>query len=221
MQAALEALVGPEAKGLSASTVARLKQTWREEYAAWRQRRVDDDHWVYIEVDGIYSGLRAEHHQAVCVGRYWGEEPWGEAVLGDRRRRARIHTELAGSPVESESAGDEPASIGQWRWGHGVLGSLGGSLPAHSAPTLLVPQDEQCLEGFTEACSTQGQTGLAGHLAGGDTSESGARLRPLAEDLCGQISEGDSLFAERSGGAANVLRVSGSSLAKSSHDESD
>jgi hypothetical protein len=30
MQPALEALVGPEAKGLSASTGARLKQSWRE-----------------------------------------------------------------------------------------------------------------------------------------------------------------------------------------------
>lgn len=67
MQAALEALVGPEAKGLSASTVARLKQTWREEYEAWRQRRLDDDHWVYIWVDGIYSGLRAEHHRLCAL----------------------------------------------------------------------------------------------------------------------------------------------------------
>ena len=32
MQPALEALVGPEANGLSASTVSRLKQVWREEY---------------------------------------------------------------------------------------------------------------------------------------------------------------------------------------------
>ena len=67
MQTALEALVGPEAKGLSASTVARLKQTWREEYGAWRQRRLDDDHWVYIWVDGIYSGLRAEHHRLCAL----------------------------------------------------------------------------------------------------------------------------------------------------------
>ena len=67
MQTALEALVGPEAKGLSASTVARLKQTWREEYEAWRQRRLDDDHWVYIWVDGIYSGLRAEHHRLCAL----------------------------------------------------------------------------------------------------------------------------------------------------------
>lgn len=67
MQTALEAFVGPEAKGLSASTVARLKQTWREEYEAWRQRRLDDDHWVYIWVDGIYSGLRAEHHRLCAL----------------------------------------------------------------------------------------------------------------------------------------------------------
>ena len=60
MQPALEALVGPEAKGLSASTVSRLKQVWREEYTIWRQRRLDVDQWVYIWVDGIYSGLRAE-----------------------------------------------------------------------------------------------------------------------------------------------------------------
>ena len=33
MGAALEVLVGPEAKGLSASTVSRLKQTWAQETA--------------------------------------------------------------------------------------------------------------------------------------------------------------------------------------------
>jgi len=67
MQATLETLVGPEAKGLSPSTVARLKQSWREEYEAWRQRRVEDEQWVYIWVDGIYSGLRAEHHRLCAL----------------------------------------------------------------------------------------------------------------------------------------------------------
>jgi len=63
MHAALEALVGPEAKGLSASTIARLKQVWREEYDTWRQRQLEDDQWVYLWADGIYSGLRAEQHR--------------------------------------------------------------------------------------------------------------------------------------------------------------
>ena len=79
MQAALEALVGPEAKGLSASIVARLKQLWREEYDTWRQRRVDDEQWVYLWVDGIYSGLRAEQHRLCALviigGNSQGEKP--------------------------------------------------------------------------------------------------------------------------------------------------
>ncbi len=80
MQAALEALVGPEAKGLSASTVARLKQTWREEYESWRQRRLDQDRWVYLWVDGIYSGLRAEK-QRLCALVVIGVNAQGEKHL--------------------------------------------------------------------------------------------------------------------------------------------
>ncbi len=61
MASALEVLVGPEAKGLSASTVSRLKRQWAQEYDAWRQRRLDKDRWVYVWADGVYSGLRAEN----------------------------------------------------------------------------------------------------------------------------------------------------------------
>jgi putative transposase len=60
MGAALEVLIGPEAKGLSASTVSRLKQAWAQEYRAWGEEPLDKDRWVYIWADGIYSGLRAE-----------------------------------------------------------------------------------------------------------------------------------------------------------------
>jgi len=60
MGAALEVLVGPNAKGLSASTVSRLKQTWAQEYRNWTEERLDNDQWAYIWADGVYSGLRAE-----------------------------------------------------------------------------------------------------------------------------------------------------------------
>jgi transposase-like protein len=60
METALEVLVGPDAKGLSASTVSRLKQIWAQEYQQWRETQLDKDRWVYIWADGIYSGLRAE-----------------------------------------------------------------------------------------------------------------------------------------------------------------
>lgn len=60
MGAALAVLVGPEAQGLSASTVSRLKQVWAQEYQSWGETRLDKDRWVYLWADGIYSGLRAE-----------------------------------------------------------------------------------------------------------------------------------------------------------------
>jgi len=80
MQPALEALVGPEAKGLSASTVARLKQIWREEYTVWRKQRLATHQWVYIWVDGIYSGLRAEQ-QRLCALVVIGMNADGEKHL--------------------------------------------------------------------------------------------------------------------------------------------
>ncbi|EQD72446.1 transposase, mutator type, partial [mine drainage metagenome] len=66
MQEALAVRVGPEAKGLSASVVGRLKAEWQAEYTHWRQRPLDQDRWVYLWADGIYSGLRAEG-QRLCV----------------------------------------------------------------------------------------------------------------------------------------------------------
>lgn len=61
MATALEVLVGPEASGLSASTVSRLKQTWSEDYKTWCNKSLNKERWVYIWADGIYSGLRAEN----------------------------------------------------------------------------------------------------------------------------------------------------------------
>jgi len=66
MAPALEVLVGTQAKGFSASTVSRLKQQWRDDYEAWRHRRLDKDRFVYVWADGIYSGLRAER-QRLCA----------------------------------------------------------------------------------------------------------------------------------------------------------
>ena len=58
MQDALKVLVGPEAEGLSASTVSRLKQCWADEYKQWREKPLHKDQWIYVWADGIHSGLR-------------------------------------------------------------------------------------------------------------------------------------------------------------------
>jgi transposase-like protein len=64
---ALRVLVGPEASGLSASTVSRLKQVWAEEYRDWNKRSLGKDQWVYIWADGIYSGLRAQNEKLCAL----------------------------------------------------------------------------------------------------------------------------------------------------------
>jgi len=66
MQEALSVLLGEQAGGLSASVVSRLKTKWQAEHRSWCERRLDTDRWVYLWVDGIYSGVRAEDKR-LCV----------------------------------------------------------------------------------------------------------------------------------------------------------
>jgi putative transposase len=60
MAPALKVLLGPDAKGLSANTVSRLKRDWAKEYAGWKGADLDDEPIVYIWADGVHSGLRGE-----------------------------------------------------------------------------------------------------------------------------------------------------------------
>ena len=58
MGAALKVLLGPDAAGLSANTVSRLKRGWAAEYDGWKDAALADEPIVYIWADGVYSGLR-------------------------------------------------------------------------------------------------------------------------------------------------------------------
>lgn len=80
MSEALVALVGPQAKGLSAPVVSRLKHQWSEEYAAWRKTPLGKDRWVYVWADGIYAGLRAEQER-LCMLVVIGVNTHGEKRL--------------------------------------------------------------------------------------------------------------------------------------------
>jgi transposase-like protein len=67
MGAALKVLLGPNAKGLSANTVSRLKRDWAQEYDGWREQPLDKEPWVYIWADGVYSGLRGEQDKLCAL----------------------------------------------------------------------------------------------------------------------------------------------------------
>lgn len=64
---ALGALFGDQVKGLSPSTITRLKRGWEDEYADWRQRDWHGHEFVYLWADGIYINVRAEERRCILV----------------------------------------------------------------------------------------------------------------------------------------------------------
>ncbi|HRV99635.1 MAG TPA: IS256 family transposase [Aminobacteriaceae bacterium] len=77
---ALEAILGPQAKGLSASTVVRLKEIWTEEYGDWSKRDLSGKRYVYIWADGVYCNARLEDERS-CLLVVMGADSFGNKEL--------------------------------------------------------------------------------------------------------------------------------------------
>ena len=77
---ALAALVGKDAPGLSASTIACLKELWTEEHARWQKRDLSAKRYVYCWADGIHLEARLEE-QAQCILVIIGATPEGRKEL--------------------------------------------------------------------------------------------------------------------------------------------
>jgi len=111
-QDALAALLGDQAKGLSANTISRLKQHWIDEHRSWCQRDLSQKRYVYWWADGIYSNVRMDnrlcllviigvtehgHKELVAVedGFRESEDSWSELLLGLRERGLTTSPKLA------------------------------------------------------------------------------------------------------------------------------
>ncbi len=82
---ALEALLGEDACGLSATNIARLTTCWEKEYADFRRRDLSGREYVYVWVDGVHfkidqfssaisirspaAVIRSPSERAPCVSR--------------------------------------------------------------------------------------------------------------------------------------------------------
>ena len=64
---ALAALLGEDAPGLSAGTIGRLKEKWKEDLDLWRKRNLKENRYVYLWADGIYCNVRMEERQCLLV----------------------------------------------------------------------------------------------------------------------------------------------------------
>jgi len=110
---ALRALVGPDAPGLSATTVTRLKGVWEEEFQEWSKRSLEDKQYVYVWVDGVHFNIRLEEDRqcilvlmgatadgkkeliAVADGYRESEQSWLALLLDVKARGLVIDPKLA------------------------------------------------------------------------------------------------------------------------------
>jgi putative transposase len=110
---ALKGLLGPDAPGLSATTVTRLKAAWEADYQAWSKRSLEDKHYVYVWADGVHFNIRLEEDRqcilvlmgatadgqkeliAVTDGYRESEQSWKELLLDVKARGLQIDPALA------------------------------------------------------------------------------------------------------------------------------
>jgi transposase-like protein len=97
---ALQALVGEQAKGLSANVVVRLKEQWSAEYDTWCQRDLSAKRYVYVWADGIHVKVRLEDdaNKKQCILVLMGATADGQkeliAVLDGYRESEQSWNEL-------------------------------------------------------------------------------------------------------------------------------
>jgi putative transposase len=113
---ALKALLGEQAKGLSANVIVRLKEKWSQEYAAWNRRDLRDQRYVYVWADGIHVNVRLEdkenqrqcmlvlmgataegHKELIAVqdGYRESEQSWHELLIDLKQRGLTVAPHLA------------------------------------------------------------------------------------------------------------------------------
>jgi transposase-like protein len=79
---ALAALLGPDAPGLSATTIARLKAAWADEYERWMRRDLSAKRYVYFWADGVYFQPRLEHDKQCLLVIIGADEVGNKDIVG-------------------------------------------------------------------------------------------------------------------------------------------
>lgn len=81
-QEAMAALLGPDAGGLSSSTISRLKADWWADYERWSRRDLSARRYVYFWADGVYFKPRFDQDRQ-CMLVIVGADEWGNKdILG-------------------------------------------------------------------------------------------------------------------------------------------
>ena len=77
---ALEAILGEQAAGLSATSVVRLKALWEQEYQEWTRRDLSAKRYVYLWADGLHVNVRLDEQRS-CILVLMGADEHGNKEL--------------------------------------------------------------------------------------------------------------------------------------------
>ena len=77
---ALTTLLGPDAPGLSATTIRRLVGAWQDDHRRWQGRDLSTKRYVYVWADGVYFTPRLEHDRQ-CILVLIGADASGKKEL--------------------------------------------------------------------------------------------------------------------------------------------
>ena len=219
---ALQAILGPDAPNLSATTITRLKAVWEADHEAWSKRSLAGKRYVYVWADGVHFNIRLEGGRqcilvlmgataegkkeliAIADGYRESEQSWRELLLDVKARGLEVEPSLA--------IGD--GALGFWKamrqvwdttreqrcWVHKT-----GERPGQAA------QGEPA----------EGQADAPRDLPGRGQGRGREGVRPVREDLRGEVPEGDGVPVQGSGGAAELLRLPGGALGAHPDDQPD
>lgn len=141
-QEALTAILGSDAKGLSAPTIARLKQTWEKEHQDWAKASLAKKRYVYWWADGIHFSIRGENARS-CILILIGVTETGHKEFVAIEEGLR-ESELGRVASEPESARfGAGARTGHWRRLPGVLEGIDQSVRRDATATVLGAQNGQ------------------------------------------------------------------------------
>ena len=90
---ALQALLGPEAPGLSPNSIVRLKQAWEADYQEWNQRSFKGKRYVYFWADGIHFNIRLEEGRS-CILVVMGATAEGKNALSFKVPKPAVNLEF-------------------------------------------------------------------------------------------------------------------------------
>src|SRR5947209_2033623 len=110
---ALQAILGPDAPNLSATTITRLKAVWEADHEAWSKRSLAGKRYVYVWADGVHFNIRLEggrqcilvlmgataegKKELIAIGDGYREsdQSWRELLLDCKARGLEVEPSLA------------------------------------------------------------------------------------------------------------------------------